>query len=66
MTGRAPDKKCSRPECSRTFRDHRWGAIQAQNDGWFLQTNGDAWCPEHVPDWVPEWRARMAAGRKKA
>ena len=41
----------------------KWDDIRAQNDGWFSsrQKPGVWWCPKHVPDWVPAWRARKAA-----
>jgi hypothetical protein len=52
-------RKCSREGCEKTYPVHRWGAIRAGADGWFLQRNGDAWCPEHHPEWVAEWRTRQ-------
>lgn len=55
---RAPDKKCSEPGCTATFRDHRWGQTKA--DDWFHQRNGDSWCPKHIPVWVESWRAKKA------
>jgi hypothetical protein len=52
--------KCSKEECQKSYiRDH-WGTKQANREGWFLQRNGDAWCPDHNPDWVAEWRAKRA------
>lgn len=48
---------CSHPGCERSFRDHRWGQTKAHGEGWFIQKDGTAWCPKHVPDWVEEWRA---------
>lgn len=44
------------------FKDHSRGRIRAHDAGWFIQKNGDAWCPEHTPEWVEAWRARQ--GRK--
>lgn len=55
----APLKQCAQPGCTASFRDHRWGATKAHDEGWFLQQNGDAWCPEHVPDWVAQWRKKQ-------
>lgn len=26
-----------------------------------MQRNGLAWCPDHNPDWVAEWRAKKKA-----
>lgn len=40
------------------FKDHYWGRVRAHDAGWFIQKNGDTWCPEHIPEWVEEWRAR--------
>jgi hypothetical protein len=53
------DVHCAEPGCGRTFRDHRWGAIRASADGWFSsEQEGKSWCPDHVPAWVSDWRAR--------
>jgi hypothetical protein len=49
---------CSKEECPKFFPNHKWGYQQAQREGWFMQRNGDAWCPDHNPDWVAEWRAK--------
>jgi hypothetical protein len=51
---------CNVPECEASFPDHRWGAIRATGDGWFIGRDGTAWCPAHVPSWVERWRARRA------
>lgn len=51
---------CSEPNCDNKFKNHAWGQIKA--DDWFHQKNGDHWCPEHIPEWVEEWRAKRAAG----
>lgn len=50
--------KCSNPECKNEFRAHEWGTKRAQREGWFLQKNNDKWCPDHLPEWVAEWRAK--------
>jgi len=47
---------CSGEGCAERLADHAWGRIKA--DGWFQQKDGTIWCPEHIPDWVAEWRAR--------
>lgn len=47
---------CKEPQCENDYFPDRWGKIEARNKGWFLQRNGAAWCPEHIPDWVEEWR----------
>ena len=55
-----PPKKCSGPGCPKTYTPHEWGSKAAQRAGWFLQRNGDAWCPDHHPEWVAAWRARQS------
>lgn len=50
------DKSCSYEGCTETYKDHEWGHKKAQREGWFLQMNGDSWCPDHNPPWVKEWR----------
>lgn len=36
--------------------------MAADKAGWFHSKAEEcAWCPEHVPDWVPAWRAKQAA-----
>lgn len=49
---------CAWPGCEAQYKDHRWGSIKAHAAGWFIQKDGTAWCPDHVPDWVEAWRAR--------
>jgi hypothetical protein len=48
--------KCSEPTCDKTIKNHMWGKIKAE--GWFFQKDDKQWCPDHIPDWVEEWRAR--------
>lgn len=50
---------CDHPGCTNQFVLHYWGSIAAGDKGWFCQKNGDCWCPEHIPSWVAEWKARM-------
>lgn len=52
--------ECADPDCKATFRDHRWGAIHAHAAGWLQQKDGTVWCPNHLPGWVADWRARRA------
>ena len=52
---------CASEGCLRGIKNHYWAKVQGQSDGWFLQKDGTAWCPEHNPDWVAEWRAKKAA-----
>lgn len=61
----ANETKCKENECTNTFHSSRWGNQHAQNRGWFLQRNGDAWCPDHIPEWVAEWRAKQKAKKEK-
>ncbi len=56
-------RRCSEPGCPERVGDHRWGAIKAQSEGWFYQRNGEAYCPQHVPAWVPAWREKKARER---
>ena len=55
-----PLKECAEPGCTETFKDHRWGHGKAQGQGWFLQRDDTAWCPQHNPDWVAAWRLKQA------
>lgn len=57
-----PQGKCTKKGCINIFRDrHQWDRSEAHKAGWFFQKNGDVWCPEHIPDWVNEWRAKRNA-----
>jgi len=60
-------KLCSSPGCTAEFPDHAWGAIKANGEGWFMSKDGvQAWCPAHVPDWVPAWGFRIFSRRAPA
>ena len=50
--------ECSADGCEAKVANHRWGHIKAA--GWFFQKTGEAWCPDHTPDWVTAWRAKKA------
>lgn len=51
--------RCDGPDCAAAVENHRWGRTKAA--GWFFTRDDDqAWCPEHVPDWVAEWRAKRS------
>lgn len=52
--------KCRFPDCSNTVEGNRWAKTKAHEKGWMFQKNGKNWCPEHLPDWVVEWRAKQA------
>jgi hypothetical protein len=56
--GNVQPHKCAKEECTKTYMDHHWGTKEAQREGWFMQRNGDSWCPDHVPDWVEAWREK--------
>jgi hypothetical protein len=44
----------------------RWDAMAADRKGWFHSKAEEcAWCPDHVPDWVPAWREKQAVRRHK-
>jgi hypothetical protein len=52
---------CSNPTCGNNFKISHWDNKRAQREGWFLQKNGDSWCPEHTPEWLDAWREKMKA-----
>lgn len=59
-----PDYVCAEPGCNASFPStYAYAEIKAHKDGWFSQWNGDRWCPEHLPDWLEEWRANKAKGK---
>lgn len=43
-----------------TGRIGKWNIMRAEKEGWFFQKDGTAYCPKHVPAWVPAWRANRA------
>lgn len=48
--------------CPASHPSGRWGSQKAANEGWFASRQDElSYCPEHVPDWVPAWRAQQAA-----
>jgi hypothetical protein len=56
---------CRQPECTATYGAHKWGKIRAHSEGWFFPDDAEpgGWCPDHLPEWVPDWRARKSAAR---
>ena len=52
--------KCSHLDCETTHAASYWDSIKASDKGWFVQKDGTAYCPEHVPEWVEEWRLKNA------
>ena len=56
---------CARREdlnCTASHPGSRWDAMKADRGGWFHSYQEEqAYCPDHVPDWVPAWREKRAA-----
>ena len=48
---------CSYSGCPSEVKNNRWAKIKSE---WFFQMNGEAWCTEHIPDWVEDWRAKRS------
>lgn len=55
-----PDSKGG---CDERIEGDHYKTLRAAKMGWFFKQNGEAWCPLHLPAWVPEWRAKKAAGK---
>lgn len=47
---------CDEPGCENKIKNHRWGKIKAE--GWFFTKKGIAYCPEHEPAFVKDWRKK--------
>lgn len=47
--------------CVETIENHAWARTRASAAGWYFAISGAAYCPEHKPAWVNEWRRRKAA-----
>jgi hypothetical protein len=54
---------CARADlgCTASHPSGKWGVMRADKDGWFHSKAEGAFCPAHVPDWVPAWREKQAA-----
>jgi hypothetical protein len=55
---------CARTDlnCAETTPRNKFSVIRASEAGWFFSREEEAaYCPAHVPDWVPAWRAKQAA-----
>lgn len=61
----APPVRCAAKGCKAQHEDNKFAAIRAGQEGWFKTRDGDAFCPRHVPAWVPAWRAKQAALQHK-
>lgn len=58
--------KCSEPTCQATVSDHYHGRVEAHLGGWFFSRDKSSrWCPTHLPEWVPEYRAKKAAEKEE-
>lgn len=53
---------CRKTNCQNDYFPDKWGKMEATRKGWFIHRNGSAWCPDHIPDWVVEWREKKAKG----
>lgn len=48
--------------CAESFPGSKFSAIKAAEAGWFFsRAKDEAYCPAHVPSWVPAWRERKAS-----
>lgn len=55
---------CAEPGCTAAHKSDRWNNSKAQKLGWFIQRNGDHWCPDHIPEWVAQWREEKTEKRR--
>jgi hypothetical protein len=52
---------CDELGCTKRVKNHRWGKTKAE--GWFFsRADRGAFCPDHIPAWVVEWRAKNDNG----
>ena len=56
--------RCTHPGCTAQHPSSKWGDIRAADAGWYHAKDDTAYCPDHVPGWVREWRAKQAPNRK--
>jgi hypothetical protein len=62
---RVPPVRCSANGCTVTHPGDKFASIRAKDAGWFHRRDGsEAFCPEHLPDWVVSWRARKQNVRR--
>lgn len=56
---------CARREdlgCTASYQDNKFASIRAHDAGWFRSYQEEkSYCPDHLPEWVPGWRAAQAA-----
>ena len=44
--------------CNATAKNNYWSKMRASKQGWFFRRNGACYCPDHLPEWLEEWRAK--------
>jgi hypothetical protein len=56
--------RCDSPGCTAETKIGHFGMIKASSkDGWFFRKDSeDAFCFDHLPDWVISWRDRRNPG----
>ena len=59
------DHVCAHEGCEESVNNHYHARAAAHEAGWFQQKDGTFWCPEHVPEWVADWRARKKSESEK-
>ena len=63
---KAPRLPCAGEGCERSIPNHYWGKVK-DGEGWFIaRDESQAFCPRHLPDWVPEWRANKARRARRS
>jgi hypothetical protein len=58
-----PPVTCTRTDlgCTASHPDSKFDCIRAVEAGWFhSKVQDEAFCPGHLPEWVPGWRAQQA------
>ena len=52
-------RECKEETCPRGYTDTAIGKAAAVREGWYIGRNNHAYCPNHVPEWVEQWRKRL-------
>lgn len=52
----ASDIHCSVEGCPNTIPNHYWSKVKSE---WFVQKDGQRFCPDHIPAWVEPWRKKQ-------
>lgn len=47
---------CDNPSCLAKIQNNPFARIKAEF--WFFMRSGKAFCPEHIPAWLAEYRKR--------